>query len=162
MIGFSAGGHLVSTVATHFNDRPEPAHDEIDQQSARPDFVVLVYPVISLTESFAHAGSRRNLLGEPYDPEVARTLSNDTQVTADSPPAFLVQSYDDTVVAAENSVRYYLACRKAHVPAELHLFEPGRHGFGLAASDPVLSTWPGLCIRWMHYHKWLPEPATKE
>ena len=155
VLGFSAGGHLASTAATHFAADAVPAADAIDRLSARPDFAVLVYPVISLVDASAHSGSRRNLLGENPDPELVRSLSNELQVTPQTPPVFLLHTGGDTGVPSENSVLFYLACRKAGVPAEMHLFEPGKHGFGLAPTDPVLSHWPDLCERWMRYHGWV-------
>ena len=155
VLGFSAGGHLASTAATHFDRPAVPAADEIDAQSARPDFAVLVYPVISFVDAATHVGSRRNLLGDTPDEALVRGLSNELQVTKETPPTFLVHSDQDTGVPAENSVLFYLACRKAGVPVEMHLFEPGRHGFGLGGDDPVLSEWPSLCEHWMAFHGWL-------
>lgn len=155
ILGFSAGGHLASTAATHFNDRPIEPADEIDRASARPDFAILAYPVISMDDAITHAGSKRNLLGPEPDPALVSSLSNDKAVTKETPPTFLFHTYDDTVVKAENSVLFYLACRRAGVPSELHIFEPGRHGVGLAQADPMLSVWPVLCERWIQLHGFL-------
>ena len=147
--GFSAGGHLASTAGTHFDTGDPGAPDPIDRMSSRPDFLILAYPVISFTTPYAHAGSRRNLLGENPDPSLAESLSNEKQVTARTPPAFLFHTDEDKGVPAENSVLFYLALRKAGVPAELHVYQRGKHGVGLAQSDPVLSTWPDRLAGWL-------------
>lgn len=149
ILGFSAGGHLASTASTHYDAGQPDATDAVDRQSCRPNFSVLVYPVITMRTKSAHSGSRDNLLGKDYDEALAADLSNDEKVTRETPPAFLVHSTADTVVPAENSVQYYLACRKAGVRAEMHVYERGRHGYGMGKGDPVLSTWPGLCAEWM-------------
>jgi acetyl esterase/lipase len=147
--GFSAGGHLASTAGTHFDAGDPSAPDPIDRMSCRPDFLILAYPVVSFTTPYAHAGSRRNLLGENPDPSLAESLSNEKQVTARTPPAFLFHTDEDKGVPAENSVLFYLALRKAGVPAELHVYQRGKHGVGLAQSDPVLSTWPDRLAGWL-------------
>ncbi len=152
IIGFSAGGHLASSAATHFDAGDPKAADPVERQSCRPDFAILGYPVVTLTGPFAHAGSRQNLLGATPDPKLVHAYSNETQVTAQSPPTFLFHTNADQSVPAENSVLYYLALRKAGVPAELHIYEAGRHGVGLAASDPVLSTWSDRCKDWLDRH----------
>jgi acetyl esterase/lipase len=148
IMGFSAGGHLASTAGTHF-DAGDPANsDPINQVSSRPDFLVLCYPVISFGE-FAHPGSRRNLLGENPDPKLVESLSNETQVTARTPPTFLFHTTTDATVPVENSVMFYAALRKAGVPAELHIYERGPHGVGLAQTDEALSTWPARLADWL-------------
>jgi len=152
IIGFSAGGHLASSAATHFDDGDPDAPDPIDRQSCRPDFAVLGYPVITMTDPWTHAGTRRNLLGDAPDPKLVRWYSSETQVTARTPPTFLFLTNADQSVPAENSVLFYLALRKAGVPAEMHIYETGRHGVGLAPGDPVLSTWPGHCEDWFRLH----------
>jgi acetyl esterase/lipase len=149
IIGFSAGGHLASTVGTHFDAGKSDADDAIDRVSCRPDFMILVYPVIALATEYAHGGSKKNLLGDNADPKLVASLSNETQVTKDTPPTFLMHTGGDSAVPSENSVLFYLALRKAKVPAELHIYEKGGHGFGLAPKDPVLSTWPGRCEDWL-------------
>jgi acetyl esterase/lipase len=149
ILGFSAGGHLTSTAATHFDAGKPDAADPIERQSSRPDFAVLAYPVISLLDPVAHAGSRRNLLGETPDPALVELLSNDKQVTAQTPPCFLFHTADDQAVPVENSLLFFAALRKAGVPGELHVFAHGRHGVGLAQDDPSLSQWPRLCAQWM-------------
>ncbi len=134
--GFSAGGHLASTAATHF------------EAANRPDFAILAYPVISFTTVYAHMGSRQNLLGDNPDPKLVELLSNEKQATPRTPPTFLFHTNEDTGVPAENSVLFYLALRKAGVPAEMHIYERGRHGVGLAPGDPVLSTWALRLADW--------------
>ena len=147
--GFSAGGHLAATAATHFDDGKPDAADPIERVSCRPDFAILAYPVITFKEPFLHRGSRDNLLGMNPPADLVETLSNETQVTARTPPTFLFHTNADNVVPAENSVLFYLALRKAKVPAELHVYEKGRHGVGLAPTDPVLSSWPKRLADWL-------------
>lgn len=149
VLGFSAGGHLASTIATHFDEGKPDASDPIDRVSSRPDVAVLIYPVITLTAPSTHVGSLRNLLGDTPDPDLLKLLSNETQVSAKTPPTFLVHSVADTVVPPENSLLFVQACRKMGVPVELHLYEHGPHGFGLGGNDPALSVWPDLCLKWM-------------
>ena len=149
VMGFSAGGHLASTAATHFDAGDAGAADSVDRFSSRPDFAVLGYPVISMSSQYTHKGSRLNLLGEDPDPELVHRMSNEKQVTRDTPPTFLFHTNEDTVVPPENSVEFYLALRRAGVPAELHIYEPGPHGVGLAWSDRVLSSWAERLHDWM-------------
>ena len=149
MMGFSAGGHLTATAGTHFDAGKADASDPIDRVSCRPDFLILAYPVISFDPAIAHGGSVRNLLGENPDPKLIEDLSNDLRVTPQTPPTFLFHTNADTGVVAENSVRFYLALRRNKVPAELHIFENGPHGVGLALGDPALSEWPGLLTNWL-------------
>ncbi len=137
VMGFSAGGHLASTLSTHF------------QEGERPDFAILCYPVISFTTRYTHSGSMRALLGDPPDPALVWELSNELRVTSQTPPTFLFHTNADTGVPSENSVLYYLALRRAGVPAELHIYQEGRHGVGLAPKDPVLSTWPARLRDWL-------------
>lgn len=155
ILGFSAGGHLTSTAATHF-DRGEPdAKDPIDRESCRPDFAVLLYPVVAMATEYAHGGSKQNLLGDSPDAKLVESLSNERQVTAETPPCFLVHTNEDKPVPAENSLLFYQALRKAGVPAEMHVYEFGQHGLGLGQKDPAFSTWPALCATWMKRHGWL-------
>jgi acetyl esterase/lipase len=149
ILGFSAGGHLASTAATHFDGGRPDAADPIDRESSRPDFAVLCYAVISLESPTAHVGSRTNLLGDPADPALVALLSNEKQVTARTPPTFLWHTADDTAVPVENSLLFFEALHKAGVPGELHVFPHGRHGLGLAPGDPAVSQWPKLCATWM-------------
>ena len=148
-IGFSAGGHLVSTLATHFDDGDATATDPIERQSSRPDWVVLGYPVVSLVAPHAHIGSRNNLLGENCSNEQALALSNERNVTGQTPPTFLFHTDEDAGVPPENSVEFYLALRRAKVPAELHVFEKGGHGLGFAPDDDALKVWPELLEKWL-------------
>ena len=149
IMGFSAGGHLAMSASTHFDAGKRDAPDVIDRASSRPDVAILGYPVISLTESWTHAGSKTALLGERPDAQLAASLSGEKSVTKDTPPTFLFQTNEDTTVPAENSVQYYLALRRAGVPAELHVFERGPHGVGLANSDPALAEWSKLLANWL-------------
>ncbi len=154
VLGFSAGGHLAATISTRFDPLANAA-DPIDRASSRPDFTILGYPVISLAEPWTHQGSKTSLLGEQAPAELARSLSADQAVTPRTPPTFLFLTNTDTAVPPENSVTYYLALRKAGVPAEMHIFENGPHGVGLATEDAALSEWPKLLINWMRVHKLL-------
>jgi acetyl esterase/lipase len=149
IMGFSAGGHLAATASTHFDAGNAAAADSIERASSRPDFAVLAYPVISLTEPWTHQGSKTMLLGENADSALARGLSNETQVTPATPPTFLFHTNADTTVPAENSVAYFLALRKAGVPAEMHVFKDGAHGAGLGMQDPELSEWPRVLANWL-------------
>lgn len=149
MIGFSAGGHLASTAATHFDAGSPSSSDPIERVSSRPDFLILGYPVISFAPEITHRGSVRNLLGENPTKAQIDDLSNELHVTAQTPPAFLFHTNADSGVSAENSVRFYLALRAAKVPAEMHIFEKGPHGVGLALGDPALGEWPVLLANWM-------------
>jgi acetyl esterase/lipase len=152
MMGFSAGGHLAATAATHYDDGKAQASDPIERMSSRPDFLILGYPVISFDSAITHAGSRRNLLGENPDPKLVEELSNELRVTAQTPPAFLFHTTNDPAVPVENSVAFYRALIRAKVPAEMHLFENGPHGVGLALADPALSVWPSLLSNWLRTH----------
>lgn len=157
VMGFSAGGHLASTAATHFDAGQKGAADPVDRLSCRPDFAILGYPVVSLSAEFAHKGSGRNLLGENFDPKLLESLSNETQVTAETPPAFMFHTSEDTGVPPENSVAFYLALRKAKVPAELHIYQQGPHGVGLAPGDPALNTWKERLFDWMRQGRFLAD-----
>ncbi len=156
IIGFSAGGHLASTVITHFDAGNPAATDAVEKVSSRPDFAVLCYPVIAFDEPFTHTGSQNNLLGKDADKELVRSLSNEKQVTPQTPPTFLLQTDADTVVPAENAVAFYLALRKAKVPAELHIYQPGRHGLGLAKGVVGVEQWPAALQSWLRNMKFLP------
>lgn len=149
IMGFSAGGHLAMSASTHFDSGNATAADIIDRAGSRPDFAVLGYPVISMTEAWTHQGSRNNLLGTSPDAELAKSLSGENAVTKQTPPTFIFQTNADTTVLAENSVYYYLALRKAGIPAEMHVFEKGPHGVGLANDDPALSEWSKLLANWL-------------
>ena len=157
VMGFSAGGHLASTAATHFDDGDPSATDAIAKKSCRPDFAVLCYPVISMRDGVTHGGSRRNLLGTSPNEELQAEYSNDERVTDRTPPTFLFHTDADQGVPAENAARFYLALKQHKVPAELHIYALGRHGVGLA-NDPVWSgekgeaysaTWPTRLAAWL-------------
>jgi len=149
IMGFSAGGHLAATASTHFDAGQAGAADPIDRANSRPDFTILGYPVISMTAPWTHQGSKKNLLGDNPDPELAKSLSGENAVTAQTPTTFIFQTNADTTVPAENSVYYYLALRKAGVKAEMHIFENGPHGVGLATYDAALAEWPTLLANWL-------------
>jgi acetyl esterase/lipase len=161
IMGFSAGGHLASTAATHFDAGLADPRDAIDRAGSRPDFLILGYPVISFDAAITHAGSVRNLLGDNPDPKLIENLSNDLQVTARTPPTFLFHTANDGAVPVENSIRFFLALRKAGVPAELHVFENGPHGVGMALSDPTLSKWTELLAGWLRAHGLMTPATTK-
>ncbi len=150
IMGFSAGGHLASTAGTHF-DHGQPGHsDPIERVSSRPTFLILGYPVVALDAPWTHRGSRENLLGKNPDPQLVASLSNETQVTPMTPPTFLVHTDGDQAVPPENSVMFYLALRKAGVPAELHIYQRGRHGLGmLEKEDAIFATWGERLHDWL-------------
>jgi acetyl esterase/lipase len=149
MWGFSAGGHLAATAGTHFDAGNAGASDTIEQKGSRPDFLILAYPVITMEEPDVHHGSLKYLLGDTPDPALVRSLSAELQVTKDTPPSFLFATTEDKTVPVVNSVMFYTALVKAGVPAEMHLFQHGAHGAGLAAANPQLSVWPDLLAKWM-------------
>jgi acetyl esterase/lipase len=151
ILGFSAGGHLAATAGTHFIGRRTDTFDPIEFESSRPDLLVLIYPVITMGQ-FAHAGSKLNLLGKEPSPKLIKLLSNEEQITKETPPTFLVHTMTDATVPVENSMMFAAALRKAGVPFEFHLYEQGKHGFGLAPTDPVLSSWPARCADWLRLH----------
>ena len=151
ILGFSAGGHLASTIATHFDTGKPNASDPIERVSSRPSLAILVYPVITMGEK-THAGSMKNLLGDNPPPELIALLSNERHVTKETPPTFLVHTITDPGVPVDNTLLFVAALRKAGVPFELHLYERGPHGFGLGGNDPILSTWPARCADWLRVH----------
>jgi len=148
VMGFSAGGHLAATMGTHFDNGDATASDPVQRAGSRPDFLVLGYPVISFTTPYTHQGSLHNLLGDSPDPKLTQSLSAELQVTPQTPPTFLFHTTEDKTVPVENSVMFYLALRKAGVAAEMHIFERGPHGVGLALRDPALAMWPELLANW--------------
>lgn len=152
IMGFSAGGHLASTAATHYRTSVIPGGEKTN---LRPDFVVLGYPVISFTDSIAHIGSRDNLLGKSPSESKIREYSNELQVTADTPPAFLVHAADDKAVPPANSIEFFQALLRHHVPAELHIYERGGHGFGM--DNPTTDEdWMGSLRNWLVSRALLP------
>ncbi len=159
VIGFSAGGHLGSTVSNHFQGDDKDSEDAVSKQSRRPDFSILCYPVIALGESYTHGGSQRNLLGKDADAKIVEKFSNEKQVTKETPPTFLWSTADDRVVKVENSLQYFRALRKNNVPAALHVFPSGRHGLGMAKGNKEVSQWTKLCEQWLRNQKFLDAKA---
>lgn len=155
VMGFSAGGHLAATAATLFDSPEGRTGAALDAVSGRPDFAALIYPVITLKDPFAHAGSRRNLIGQTPAAGQADRLSPDQQVTKNTPPAFLVHTAEDKSVPLENSILFYQAVRAAGGSAEMHLYEKGAHGFGLGQTLGPASDWPARLETWMRAHGWL-------
>ena len=146
VIGFSAGGHLASTLSTHY---AEKVYDVKDNTSARPNFSLLIYPVVSFDTLITHMGTRNNLIGLKPDIKQVQRFSNELQITADTPPAFLVHSADDKTVPVMNSIGYFKELQKNNIPVELHIFQKGGHGYGLSPNGGTESSWPGLCIKWL-------------
>jgi acetyl esterase/lipase len=151
VMGFSAGGHLASTLSTHFDAGDPASKDPVEQVSCRPDFSILMYPVISFSDEITHAGSKQNLLGENPDPKLVEYFSNELQVTEDTPPAILIHSADDDAVPVENSIAYFNAIRKYSDLSELHIYPYGGHGYSLAIGMGHLSSWPDRVIDWISY-----------
>ncbi len=146
ILGFSAGGHLASTASTHYNDK---VYEPIDDTSARPDFSVLIYPVISMEIGTTHMGSRENLLGKNPSQDMVEFYSNERQVNDSTPPAFMVHALDDPAVPVQNSINYALAMKKHKVPCELHIYQSGGHGFGMGRTKNTECTWPKACEKWL-------------
>lgn len=147
IMGFSAGGHLASTVTTHFTFKADT--NETDTTSLRPDFAILVYPVISFDSSITHKGSRNNLIGANASVEKVKFFSNELQVTPFTPPVFLVHAGDDVTVPVENSIRFYRACIQNRVSAEMHLYPAGGHGFGLF-NKTTTDNWMERLKNWLN------------
>lgn len=143
VMGFSAGGHLAATTGVHFD---KPVIDNAKNTSLRPDFMILVYPVISLTDSLGHKGSRENLLGLSPSEEQIRFFSNEFQVKGQTPPTFITHAGDDSVVPVENSLKFYEALTKKNIPSELHIYNKGEHGY---LKSPSFTEWFGRCEHWM-------------
>lgn len=152
VLGFSAGGHLCATVSNLFDDGLPNAADPVDRHSSRPDVSIPTYPVISFSAPFSHAGSGKNLLGPSLNANTQRELSMETRVTPRTPPTFIFHTVDDKVVPVENALVYATALRANGVPFELHVFQPGGHGVGLATQHPVLKVWSDLCANWLGVH----------
>ena len=149
VLGFSAGGHLASTLSTHHDNGLDLSDLKIEKTSSRPDFSILVYPVITMNRPYAHNGSRENLLGKIPSQEYLDYYSNNLQVREDTPPAILIHSDDDKGVLPENSIQYYLALRKYNIPAALHIWEDGGHGYGLGKDKGSIKSWAKICEEWM-------------
>ncbi|WP_318308068.1 alpha/beta hydrolase [Flagellimonas crocea] len=149
IIGFSAGGHLASTLGTHYNDVVYERQDEVDDLSARPDFMVLIYPVITLGKESTHTGSRVSLVGDDPTEEALDYLSNQKHVDGQTPPTFLLHAMDDDAVPVENSMLFFEALRKHNIPASMHIYPTGGHGFSLALHDKGLKNWTELLLGWL-------------
>tara|TARA_R110002051_G_scaffold48308_1_gene95252 strand:+ start:24462 stop:25373 length:912 start_codon:yes stop_codon:yes gene_type:complete len=148
IIGFSAGGHLASTLGTHFNEKVYEPIDTVDNESARPDFMALGYPVISFGPD-THSGSKKNLIGENASLELSDYFSNEKQVTEKTPPTFLLHTTDDTVVPVENSLLFYQALKEKNVLVTMHIYPKGGHGFGLGLHDNHLKDWGDQMMDWI-------------
>ena len=151
--GSSAGGHLASTAGTRFDKGDKKSSSPIEQISCRPDFMLLLYPVITFNEAFGHMGSRRNLIGEGNNWELVKKYSNELHVSSETPPTFLVLADDDKAVVPRNSIEFYLALKKNNVPAEMHIFSEGGHGFGMSKKNLPVDKWPELFYDWMKAQK---------
>jgi acetyl esterase/lipase len=151
IMGSSAGGHVASTVMTHFDSGKPDAADPVERQSSRPDIGILCYPVITMGVDYAHKGSKKNLLGTNPPPELVKLLSNELQVTTNTPPCFIWQTFEDKSVPVENSLMFAEALRKAGVPFDLHIYQKGRHGLGLNDKPPFNNPhpWAGDCLFWL-------------
>jgi acetyl esterase/lipase len=151
LMGFSAGGHLASTAGTHFHVGGLKNDDDVEKESCRPDFLILGYPVVTMEDAVTHRGSRNNLIGPKPDPKLVEELSNEKQVTKDTPPTFIFHTSEDTAVVPENAVRFYLACKTAGVPVELHMYEKGRHGVGINPKGVSVGTdaWKHRLADWL-------------
>lgn len=147
--GSSAGGHLASTVGTHFDLGKPDSTDPLEKFSCRPDFMLLLYPVITFDEEFGHMGSRINLIGPGNKWDLVEKYSNERQVSSQTPPTFLVLSDDDNVVPPQNSIEFYMALKKYKIPAEIHIFRDGGHGFGMNKKNLPVDQWPNLFAQWM-------------
>lgn len=151
IIGFSAGGHLAATLSTHYDDNLYKTPDSI---GARPDFSILMYPVISMKNKITHKGSRKHLLGTRPSNSLVNKFSNELCVNSQTPPAFLVHATDDKVVPIENSIKYYKALRNNNISAEMLVLEKGGHGFGLGMDDTG-PYWPELCEKWLRSNDYI-------
>jgi dipeptidyl aminopeptidase/acylaminoacyl peptidase len=150
VMGFSAGGHLASPLGTDAGKSDnQPATDEINT-STRPDFMILIYPVISMFDDITHMGSRTNLLGENPTTEMIQSFSNELKVNNQTPPTFLIHSVDDKAVPIANSLRFYQALVNHNIPVEMHLYPHGGHGYSLAIDDGHLKIWPTLLSFWLN------------
>ncbi|WP_347840822.1 alpha/beta hydrolase [uncultured Draconibacterium sp.] len=149
IMGFSAGGHLAATLSVHYNEKYAEPSDSIDLLSARPDFSILVYPVVTFKDGFTDSGSRRRLLNNNLDEDLILHFSAEEHVNADTPPTFIMHSTDDTGVPVQNSLKYYEALVNNKVQAEMHLYPIGWHGYALARDNEYLSTWTELLEAWL-------------
>lgn len=155
VIGSSAGGHLAATIATHFDAGKADATDAVERESSRPDLAILCYPVITFGE-FAHAGSKKNLLGDNPDPELVKFLSIELEVTKDTPPCFLWHTVEDKTVPVENTLLFAAALRHAGGLPSVHIYEKGAHGLGLGRPGKPAPPWADQCLYWMQERKFIP------
>jgi acetyl esterase/lipase len=159
IMGSSAGGHLSSMILTHFDSGDTNAPDPVERQSSRPDLGILCYPVITMGE-FTHRGSRNSLLGTNQSPEMVKFLSSELQVTTNTPPCFIWQTFEDRTVPVENSLLFAEALRKNHVPFDLHIYQKGAHGLGLGDRTPPFAhplPWAADCLYWLKLHSWVKD-----
>jgi len=153
--GFSAGGHLASTLSTHFDSGNKNSDVLINRLSCRPDFSILIYPVVTFKEEWGHMGSRENLIGKTNDWKIIQNFCNELQVTSQTPPAFIALADDDLAVKPRNSIEYYMALKREGIPAELHIFREGGHGFGMHKTGKAHDQWPLMMVEWMRAMKYI-------
>jgi acetyl esterase/lipase len=153
--GFSAGGHLASTVSTHFDSGNKNSAEPIEKQSSRPDFSILLYPVVTFKEEWGHMGSRENLIGKTNDWKIIEKFCNELHVTNETPPAFIALADDDTAVKPRNSIEYYSALKREGIPSELHIFKEGGHGFGMHKTGKAHDQWPLMVVEWLKAMKFI-------
>jgi len=153
--GFSAGGHLASTLSTHFDSGNKESSNPVEKWSCRPDYSILIYPVVTFKEEWGHMGSRENLIGKTNDWRIVQNFCNELQVTKQTPPAFIALADDDTSVKPRNSIEYYLALKREGIPAELHIFQEGGHGFGMYKKGKPHDQWPLMVVEWMTAMKYI-------
>ena len=154
--GSSAGGHLAATAGTRFDAGNAGASDPVETFSSRPDFMLLLYPVITMEEAYTHMGSRNSLIGKDGDAGLVESYSNEKHVSADTPPAFLVLADDDKAVVPQNSIAFYSALKSHGIPAEMHIFQRGGHGFGMRKNGIAADQWPDLFKSWMQAMQIIP------
>ena len=153
--GFSAGGHLASTLSTHYDSGNKDSKNPVEKLSSRPDFSILLYPVVTFKEEWGHMGSRVNLIGNTNDWKIIQNFSNELQVNSQTPPAFIALADDDAGVKPRKSIEYYLALKREGIPAELHIFKEGGHGFGMHKTGKAHDQWPLMVVEWMKAMKYI-------
>ena len=153
--GFSAGGHLASTLSTHYDSGNKDSKNPVEKLGSRPDFSILLYPVVTFKEEWGHMGSRVNLIGNTNDWKIIQNFSNELQVNSQTPPAFIALADDDAGVKPRNSIEYYMALKREGVPAELHIFKEGGHGFGMHKTGKAHDQWPLMVVEWMKAMKYI-------
>ncbi|MCD6542894.1 MAG: alpha/beta hydrolase [Flavobacteriaceae bacterium] len=153
IMGFSAGGHLASTLGTHFDVKTSNINDSVNNISAKPNFMILVYPVISMNDNITHEGSKRALLGKEPKQSLVDYYSNELQVKSNTPSTFMIHSTDDDAVPVENSIEFYKALKEKQIAVEMHIYPDGGHGFSLALNNKHLNTWPQRLFEWLQILK---------